>query len=58
MNQRPVLLVEDDLALREALTETLRLAGHEVLTAKDGTAALHVLETNAVSTVVDRKSVV
>ncbi len=52
MSQRPVLLVEDDLVLREALTETLRLAGHEVLTAKDGTAALQVLEANAVSTVV------
>jgi len=52
MNTRPVLLVEDDLALREALTETLRLAGHEVLTAQDGTAALQILENNAVSTVV------
>ncbi len=52
MNERPVLLVEDDLALREALTETLRLAGHEVLTAEDGTAALQILETSPVSTVV------
>ena len=52
MNQRPVLLVEDDLALREALAETLRLAGHEVLMAEDGTAALQILETNAVLAVV------
>jgi len=52
MSQRPVLLVEDDLVLREALTETLRLAGHEVLTAEDGTAALQILETSAVSAVV------
>jgi len=52
MNTRPVLLVEDDLALREALTETLRLAGHEVLTAEDGLAALEILENHAVSTVV------
>jgi len=52
MSKRPVLLVEDDLALREALTETLRLAGHEVLTAEDGSAALQILETSAVSTVV------
>jgi two-component system response regulator FlrC len=52
MSQRPVLLVEDDLALREALSETLRLAGHEVLTAEDGMAALKILEVNAVSAVV------
>jgi len=52
MSQRPVLLVEDDLVLREALTETLRLAGHEVLTAEDGTAALQILENSAVSAVV------
>lgn len=52
MNQRPVLLVEDDLALREALTETLRLAGHDVLTAEDGTVALQILESSAVSSVV------
>ncbi len=52
MSQRPVLLVEDDLVLRKALAETLQLAGHEVLMAEDGTVALQILESNAVSVVV------
>ena len=52
MNQHPVLLVEDDLSLREALAETLRLDGYEVLMAEDGTAALQILESSAVSAVV------
>jgi DNA-binding response OmpR family regulator len=34
MSKRPVLLVEDDLALREALTETLRLENYDVLVAE------------------------
>jgi len=52
MNVRPILLVEDDLSLREALAETLRLADHEVLMAEDGTAALKILESSPVSAVV------
>ncbi|MFQ5633818.1 MAG: sigma-54-dependent transcriptional regulator [Gammaproteobacteria bacterium] len=52
MNRHPILLVEDDLALREALAETLRLANHGVLLASDGTAALEILRTNPVSAVV------
>jgi len=52
MKNRPVLLVEDDARLREALAETLRLAGFEVLTAADGTEALQVLARAPVAAVV------
>jgi two-component system response regulator FlrC len=52
MSKHPVLLVEDDLALREALTETLRLENYDVLVAEDGTAALKILQDSAVSAVV------
>ena len=41
----PVLIVEDDDALREALSDTLELGGHAVIAAEDGTAALSQLET-------------
>ena len=40
----PVLIVEDDPALREALQDTLRLAGYQVIAATDGEAALALLE--------------
>jgi two-component system response regulator FlrC len=40
----PILIVEDDPALREALVDTVRLAGYEVTEAVDGEAALHHLE--------------
>ncbi|GGP26217.1 sigma-54-dependent transcriptional regulator [Silvimonas amylolytica] len=40
----PVLIVEDDDALREALVDTLTLGGHDVVEASDGQAALKVLE--------------
>ena len=49
---RPILLVEDDAALREALTETLSLAGYKVLEACDGSSALKILESERVSAVV------
>ncbi|MFC7094192.1 sigma-54-dependent transcriptional regulator [Jeongeupia naejangsanensis] len=39
----PVLVVEDDDALREALCDTLVLGGHAVLSAGDGSEALAVL---------------
>jgi two-component system response regulator FlrC len=52
MNERPILLVEDDLRLREALAETLRLADFEVITAGDGRAALELLETTGVAAVI------
>ncbi|MBB5192818.1 two-component system response regulator FlrC [Silvimonas terrae] len=40
----PVLIVEDDDALREALVDTLTLGGHDVVEASDGQAALKLLE--------------
>ena len=48
----PVLIVEDDEDLREALTDTLQLAGYEVRVAADGSAALKVLEAESVGLVV------
>jgi len=39
-----VLIVEDDPILREALAETMSLAGHSYLTARDGREALAMLE--------------
>ncbi len=49
---QPVLLVEDDATLREALAETLRLADYEVVTAADGTAALAALQSGTFCAVV------
>lgn len=48
----PVLVVEDDVDLREALCDTLELAGYRVLSAADGTAALDVLAVEQVGIVV------
>lgn len=39
-----VLIVEDDPVLREALAETMTIAGHSYVTAKDGNEALVLLE--------------
>ncbi|KAF0814447.1 Transcriptional regulatory protein ZraR [Andreprevotia sp. IGB-42] len=40
----PILVVEDDDALREALVDTLELGGHSTVTAIDGESALALLE--------------
>ena len=40
MPQYDVLIVEDDLALREALSDTLEIEGFQVITAANGTEAL------------------
>jgi two-component system response regulator FlrC len=48
----PVLIVEDDAALREALRDTLELSGYEVAEANDGAAALRLLEHKRVGIVV------
>ncbi len=48
----PVLLVEDDASLREALTDTLSLAGYPVLAAEHGEAALRLLRQYPVAMVV------
>lgn len=52
MNRKPILLVEDDQRLREALAETLRLSGLEVMEAADGSAALQVLASKPIAAVV------
>lgn len=39
-----VLIVEDDPVLREALADTMTIAGHTYITAKDGKEALALLE--------------
>ena len=52
ITRHPVLLVEDDATLREALAETLRLAEYDVVTAADGSAALSTLQSGAFSAVV------
>lgn len=48
----PVLVVEDDTDLREALCDTLELAGYRVLSAPDGSAALDLLAGEQVGIVV------
>ena len=52
MTALPILLVEDDRTLRDALAETLKLADYRVLVAADGQAALDLLETEPVAAVV------
>ena len=52
MPEHAVLVVEDDCALREALCDTLMVAGYEVRPAADGATALNVLEREAVDLVV------
>ena len=47
-----ILLVEDDRALREALSDTLTLGGYEALEAGDGDAALAILQRESVCMVV------
>jgi CheY-like chemotaxis protein len=45
---RPLLVVDDDADLREALQDVLRDAGYEVLTAANGRQALDVLARTSV----------
>lgn len=52
MSHPAVLVVEDDLPLREALCDTLQLAGFGVLAAPDGKKAMEILADNAVGMVV------
>jgi two-component system response regulator FlrC len=47
-----VLIVEDDLALREALGDTLELAGYPIQLAAEGAAALDILQHHQVGMVV------
>jgi two-component system, response regulator FlrC len=52
MQVLPILIVEDDGDLREALCDTLRLAGYQVIGVSDGPAALDVLGQQRVGLVV------
>ncbi|MEK6662281.1 MAG: sigma-54 dependent transcriptional regulator [Pseudomonadota bacterium] len=52
MKQLPILIVEDDQDLREALSDTLKLAGYHVISAQDGEAALALMAQQAVGLVV------
>jgi two-component system response regulator FlrC len=52
MSDMTILIVEDDPSLREALCDTLSLAGFATKVASDGTAALKLLEQESVSLVV------
>ena len=52
MTQLPVLIVEDDHDLLEALCDTLKLAGYETLSAESGDAALAILKKQIVGLVV------
>ena len=52
MKRLPVLVVEDDIDLREALVDTLMLAGFQVVEAADGEAALQVLQHEPVGLVI------
>ena len=51
MKELPILVVEDDLALREALVDTLELAGVAVRVAGDGEEAMAVLRREPVGLV-------
>lgn len=52
MKTLPILIVEDDATLREALVDTLVLSRYQVLTANDGAEALELLGTHSVALVV------
>ena len=52
MNQTSILVVEDDEDLRDALEDTLALAGYAVATAADGSKALKMLESSDISMIV------
>ncbi|WP_374336146.1 sigma-54-dependent transcriptional regulator [Leeia sp.] len=52
MSALPILVVEDDAALREAIVDTLELAGFGTVTASDGRAALQLLAQQPVGMVV------
>lgn len=44
VSRTPIMVVEDDASLREALRDTLELAGYAVIDVPDGPSALDVLE--------------
>jgi two-component system response regulator FlrC len=52
MSSPQLLVVEDDSALREALCDTLTLAGYSVASAADGRAALDLIDRSEIALVV------
>jgi two-component system, OmpR family, alkaline phosphatase synthesis response regulator PhoP len=52
VEQRPILLVEDDDALRDTLAYNLRQEGYETLTAADGVTALELARGHPVALVI------
>ncbi|MDO6426462.1 sigma-54 dependent transcriptional regulator [Thalassotalea sp. 1_MG-2023] len=52
MSQSKILVVEDDAGLREALIDTLNLAGYQCIEAESGEAALLLLKSHQVDLVV------
>ena len=52
MKPLPILVVEDDASLREALQDTLELAGYPVIAAGDGDAALARLKSNRIGLII------
>ncbi|PCJ89004.1 MAG: sigma-54-dependent Fis family transcriptional regulator [Thiotrichaceae bacterium] len=46
MNDKTILVVDDDAALREALAKTLSMENYNVITAEDGFHALDILKKN------------
>jgi two-component system response regulator FlrC len=52
MSLATVLIVEDDPALREALSDTLELAGYPICVAEEGGAALNLLQQRSVGMVI------
>ncbi|HHC71659.1 MAG TPA: sigma-54-dependent Fis family transcriptional regulator [Thiotrichales bacterium] len=52
MSKASILVVEDDLSLREALCDTLQLAGYRAVAAPDGPTALRQLREDSIGLVV------
>ncbi len=52
MKSPPLLVVEDDADLRDALCATLEIAGHDAVSARDGNEALAILARRPVSLVI------
>ncbi len=52
MSHSTIMIVEDDADLREALTDTLKLAGYSVMEANNGNVALDILNNEEVNMVV------
>ena len=52
MSRPKVLIVEDDVSLREALSDTLQLAGYTVFSVAEGNAALKTMEDEKIDVVV------